>query len=136
MIFRCFYMWYGIHNIKTSFNMFRKEFRPAYAKLAVLSSFFPNVPIIGLTATATKATQDKINDSLGLFEPTIVMINPDLANIFFESHRRKNTGDDKLVEILEPLAIGLKKQRQDFPLTLIYGQLETVSECYMYFNDI
>ena len=55
----------------------KKDFRPAYAKLRVLGNYFPQVPIVGLTATADCKTQGIICDSLGLFEPTIIKINPD-----------------------------------------------------------
>ena len=34
----------------------RKDFRPAYAKLGVLGNYFPQVPIVGLTATANCKT--------------------------------------------------------------------------------
>ena len=36
------------------------EFRPDYSNLSILRSKFPNVPIIALTASATRAVQDDI----------------------------------------------------------------------------
>ena len=114
----------------------RKDFRPAYAKLGVLGNYFPQVPIVGLTATANCKTQDIICDSLGLFEPTIIKINPDRENIYFVSYTRKSTGDAKLEEIIEPLMQQLKQEGQEFPLTLVYSNLETTSDCYMYFSEM
>ena len=114
----------------------RKDFRPAYAKLGVLGNYFPQVPIVGLTATANCKTQGIICDSLGLFEPTIIKINPDRENIYFASYTRKSTGDAKLEEIIEPLVQQLKQERQEFPLTLVYSNLETISDCYMYFSEM
>ena len=114
----------------------RKDFRPAYAKLGVLGNYFPQVPIVGLTATANCKTQGIICDSLGLFGPTIIKINPDRENIYFASYTRKSTGDAKLEEIIEPLMQQLKHERQEFPLTLVYSNLETISDCYMYFSEM
>ena len=114
----------------------RKDFRPAYAKLGVLGNYFPQIPIVGLTATANCKTQGIICDSLGLFDPTIIKINPDRENIYFASYTRKSTGDAKLSEVLEPLVQQLKQERQQFPLTLVYSNLETISDCYMYFSEM
>lgn len=30
----------------------------------------------------------------------------------------------------------LKQERQEFPLTLVYSNLETISDCYMYFSEM
>lgn len=68
-------------------------------------------------------------------QPAIIRVNPDRPNIYFASFSRPSRGDDKLLEILQPLAQELKTKRQDFPLTLIYGNLETISECYLYFSQ-
>ena len=114
----------------------RKDFHPAFAKLGVLGNYFPQVPIVGFTATANCKTQGIICDSLGLFEPTIIKINPDRENIYFASHTRKSTGDAKLEEIIEPLMKQLKQERQQFPLTLVYSNLETISDCCMYFSEM
>ena len=43
-------------------------------------------------------------------------------------------GDDKLNDILLPLAQELTEKRIDFPLTLIYGSLETISSCFYFFS--
>lgn len=40
-------------------HLYRKQFRPAFGKLDVLCSIFRVVPILALTATATKAKQKK-----------------------------------------------------------------------------
>ena len=59
----------------------RKDFRPAYSKLGSLASMFPNTPLLGLTATATKSTQKKIEESLGMINATEILINPNRSNI-------------------------------------------------------
>ncbi len=115
--------------------IYRQNFRPAYSKLSVLSSYFPNVPVVGLTATATLATQKDICWTLGLIDPIIISVNPDRPNIYFESRRIKESGDARLELILSPLVSQLKLQRLDFPLTLIYGNLKIISDCYEYFSN-
>ena len=57
----------------------RKEFRPAFGKLDTIWNIFPDVPIVALTATATKSKKEKIVSSIG------VEVNPNRENIFFES---------------------------------------------------
>ena len=68
-------------------------------------------------------------------QPTIIRVNPDRPNIYFASFSRPSRGDDILLEILQPLALELQTRRHNFPLTLIYGNLETISECYLYFSQ-
>ena len=95
---------------------------------------FPNTPLLGLTATATKATQKKIEESLGMISATEILINPNRSNIYLSSSRRGNRGDE-LGNILDPLVQYLQAKRMDFPLTIVYGSLETISSCYLYFSS-
>ena len=116
------------------FPISRKDVRPCYEKLGLLGSIFPHAPQVALTATATTETKKEIVKSLGLDDPKFVEISPDRPNILFSSRNRPTHGDDKLESILNPLVEELIIKRQDFPLTLIYGNLATISECYSYFN--
>ena len=104
----------------------RKDFRPCYGKLGMLASLFPSLPFLALTATANQQTKKEIVESLGLVEPVFIEINPDRANIFFSSRRRPDRGEDKIHPILTPLIQELQDQRQNSPLTLVYGNLETI----------
>lgn len=113
----------------------RKSFRPAYGKLDLLTSIFSGTPIIGLTATATKATQQKIEESLGLVKPVLIDVNPDRKNIYFSSSRRGNQGDGRLHNVLAPLLEDLRSKRQDFPLTIVYGNLETIADSFAFFTN-
>ena len=79
--------------------------------------------------------QQKIKESLGLIRPIVIDINPDRKNIHFSSWRRGNQGDERLVNILDPLLKDLRDKRQDFPLTIIYGNLETIANCFSYFSS-
>ena len=79
--------------------------------------------------------QKKIEESLGLIAPIVIDVNPDRKNIHFSSSRRGNQGDERLVNILDPLLKDLRDKRQDFPLTIIYGNLETIANCFSYFSS-
>jgi ATP-dependent DNA helicase RecQ len=56
------------------------DFRPSYLKISDLRTFFPNVPILALTATATQKVVDDIQDKL-LFKE---------KNVLQKSFRRDN----------------------------------------------
>ena len=116
------------------FYFLRKDFRPCYGKLGTLGSIFPRVPWLGLTATATEKARTEIIDSLGMFNPVLIVANPDRPNIYFSSSPRPDRGDDKFNTILSPLVEALKKERMQFPLTVIFGNLETISSCYAFFS--
>ena len=62
---------------------------------------------------------------------TEILINPNHSNIYLSSSRRGSSGDD-LGNILDPLVQDLRAKRMDFPLTIVYGSLETMSSCYLY----
>ena len=99
-----------------------------------MTSIFSKTPIIGLTATATKATQQKIEETLGLIKPVVIDVNPDRRNIYFSSSCRGNQGDSRLHKILAPLLEDLRSKRQDFPLTIVYGNLETIADSFAFFS--
>ena len=70
-----------------------------------------------------------------MFNPVEVFANPDRPNIYFSSSARPDRGDDKLNEILRPMVDRLKRERLQFPLTVVFGNLETISSCYAFFNN-
>ena len=97
----------------------------------MLGSLFPGVPILALTATATPQRKKEIASSLGMHNHVIIESNPDRPNIFFETRKRSDKGEGKLQIILEPLINELKEKRLNFHLTVVYGNLATISECYL-----
>ena len=72
---------------------------------------------------------------LGLSNPLMVESNSDRANIYYASHVRPDRGDEKLESILQPIVSELKTLRNEMPFTLIYGNLETIAECFIYFSN-
>ncbi len=57
------------------------DFRPEYAQLGNLKEYFPDIPLVALTATADHATQQDILQRLKLQEPLIEIRSFDRPNI-------------------------------------------------------
>ena len=77
----------------------------------ILSSIFPSISHVALTATATTSTKELIIDSLRLDNAFLVEANPDRSNIFYESKLRPSSGEDKLDAVLAPLADELMEKK-------------------------
>ena len=114
---------------------FRKDFRPAYQKLSLLGTFFPEAPVLALTATATLLYRNEIKNSLNMRKTITVEANPNRENIYYSVLRRGNNGDDKLFNIIKPFAEELKEKLIKTPLTIVYSNLETCGECYSFFEQ-
>ena len=48
------------------------DFRPSYMEIGELRNLFPQVPMIALTASATKEVKDEIIEKLGLKSPSVI----------------------------------------------------------------
>ena len=126
---------YQFNNLNVS-DSFRKSFRPCYGKIGMLTSIFPKIPFLAMTATATLQMKKDITISLGLINPVNIEVSPDRPNIYFSSFTRPDRGDDKLYPILYPLVEELKVKRLDFPLTIIYGNLQVIGECFLFASNV
>lgn len=73
------------------------DFRPAYTKLGILKTQFPNTPIIALTATADKATQDDIMSQLGIPQATKYISSFDRKNLYLDVR----SGQNRIKQILQ-----------------------------------
>jgi hypothetical protein len=106
----------------------------------MLTSIFPKITFLAMIATATLKMKKDITTSLGLINPKhIEIISPDHRNIFFSSLPRPDRGDDRLQvlqPILTPLIAELKVKRLDFPLTLVYGNLQVIGECFLFASNM
>lgn len=63
----------------------------------------------------------------------VIECNPNRENIYYASHVRADRGENKLDEILDPIVAELKLEKLNMPITLIYGNLETILDCFLYF---
>ena len=100
-----------------------------------LSSIFPSIPHVALTATATTSTKELIIDSLQLDNAFLVEANPDRSNIFYENKLRPSSGEDKLDAVLASLADELMEKKNEMPLTIVYGTLATCADAFLFFSQ-
>lgn len=73
------------------------DFRPAYTQLKRLQLEFPGAPIIALTATADKATQEDIVNQLGVPKATKFISSFDRPNLYLDVR----PGQQRLQQILK-----------------------------------
>lgn len=66
------------------------DFRPEYRMLANVKAAFPDVPVIALTATADKLTQDDIVEKLDLKDPSIFISSFNRPNIRYSVERKRS----------------------------------------------
>ena len=60
------------------------DFRPEYRQLSVLRETFPQIPVMGLTATATERVRVDIAQQLRLRDPLIQVSSFNRPNLFYE----------------------------------------------------
>ncbi|TVZ52420.1 DNA helicase RecQ [Dokdonia sp. Hel_I_53] len=60
------------------------DFRPAYTQLGYLKNKLPDTPLIALTATADKSTQDDIADQLGIAHAKKYISSFDRPNLYLD----------------------------------------------------
>jgi ATP-dependent DNA helicase RecQ len=75
------------------------DFRPPYLQIALLREFLPNVPMMALTASATRKVREDIIDKLQLKKPAVFQISFARDNLSL-SVRKTETKEKKMLEIL------------------------------------
>ncbi len=75
------------------------DFRPAYLRIANIRALLPGVPVLALTATATPAVVDDIQDKLGFKEKNVFRMSFERPNIAYVV-RRTTDKRGEMVHIL------------------------------------
>ncbi len=86
------------------------DFRPAYRNLAGLKSRFADVPVLALTATATRAVTDDIVSQLGMVDPLEVRGSFYRSNLKLHAYKKGEGGVPQIREAL--LRLVLERQGQ------------------------
>ena len=77
------------------------DFRPEYMQLARLKSYFPEIPLIALTATADKLVRKDIIERLRIGNSALFVSSFNRPNIFYTVEPKRNSFG-RLLEYLEP----------------------------------
>lgn len=76
------------------------DFRPAYLEIAAIRNYFPGIPVLALTASATPEVQRDICDKLLMRQPAIFTKSFTRANLSYSVIEEDNK-PEKLVHILQ-----------------------------------
>ena len=99
-------------------SIFRgSDFRKDYGRLGVLCALFSDVPVLAMTATASRTDIQCIQDSLGLKKCKHIIGNPNRKNIFY-------------------IARALLEQNIDYPVTIVYIPLRFCGFAYKLFEHV
>ena len=100
----------------------------------MLCALFPLVPVLALTATASKKDRDIIKKTLHLKNPVEVHASPNRPNIYYKKVFRVGSDVDSYESILQPIADGLQTETVNYPLTIVYMNLKWCGFAYKLFD--
>lgn len=90
------------------------DFRPAYLKIKELKKYFPKVPMLALTASATKRVQEDIIIQLGMENPVIFkksFYRENIAYTVFETENKLHRVQQALQKHTEPSIIYVRNRK-------------------------
>jgi ATP-dependent DNA helicase RecQ len=76
------------------------DFRPEYRQLRQLRQRYPQVPVLALTATATRRVQDDIVQQLGLRQPSIHIASFNRPNLYYEVQAKEQRSYNQLLKYI------------------------------------
>ena len=110
------------------------DFRKDYSRLSMLCANFPSVPVLALTATASKSDVAQIKESLNLKNPLEVIATPNRTNVFYDKVLREGEDVDFFIELLTPIVEQLGEKTVTYPLTVLYLPLKWCGFAFKYFE--
>lgn len=108
------------------------DFRPNYLKIAELREYFPNVPVLALTASATPEVQQDILVQLKMKQPAVFRQSFERENIFYEIRYSENKIGDTLNTLKNNNACAIiycrsRKQTETLSKTLQQNNLSALA---------
>lgn len=97
------------------------DFRPAYAKLGQLRTWFPDKPIHAFTATATPAVRDEIEFSLALRNPAVYVGTFDRPNLRLRIDPPAKPGEPDMIARFANSARAMANGPHGLPASIIYS---------------
>ena len=98
----------------------------------MLRTYFPDVKLLALTATADKDLERKTVKSLGMKSFTMIRVSPNRINICLAKVKCTKLSPTLLQWVVD----GLKDKRKEYEKTIIYCQsIENVSKVYLYLKE-
>ncbi|KAK2549364.1 RecQ-like DNA helicase Blm [Acropora cervicornis] len=92
------------------------------------------VPVLALTATASKNDVAQIKESLNLKNPLEVIATPNRTNVFNDKVLREGEDVDFFIELLTPIVEQLGEKTVTYPLTVLYLPLKWCGFAFKYFE--
>ena len=130
-------MKFHIYQLKVTNSISRgDDFRTDYSHLGMLCALFPSVPVLALSATASKKDRQVIKGTLHMINPLEVVGSLNRPNIFYEKVFRNGPDVESYEEILLPIARNLLVQKIQYPLTIVYLSLRWCGFAYRLFERI
>ncbi|XP_066910993.1 ATP-dependent DNA helicase Q1-like [Clytia hemisphaerica] len=106
--------------------------------LGAIKALIPNIRFLAVTATCTLEGVQKLQKVLCMNNLKTVFTSPNRKNIFLDVKFRKPTvhGFKGVQEILQPIALKLLELGTEYPMTVIYLDLNLSKEAYKLFENI
>jgi ATP-dependent DNA helicase RecQ len=93
------------------------DFRPSYLKIVSVREYFPGVPVLALTATATNDVRQDIIKQLQLHDPAVYQQSFARDNIFYDVRYSENKAGDTLNSINKNCSIIYCRSRKQAEAT-------------------
>jgi bloom syndrome protein len=87
-----------------------RDFRPAFRKLDILKANFPNIPILAMTATATKTVKEDIIEVLNMKNVLDFQNSFNRTNLIYEVKDKKRDYVDYIHDIAKIIKDKYKKE--------------------------